>query len=580
MTNPGENSQSAPSSRSGHVIVIALDGATWDLARPWMEAGHLPNLARLVASGASAEMQAELPPSSVPNWPAFMTGKNAARHGCPWWLQRDAGGRLDRVPIDSHSVQGDTLWSYASAHGKKVIVQNVPVTYPVEPVNGVLISGLLTPRTAGDFVYPPELKPQLDAAVGGYQIYPQGGYAHGREQAYLEALLANIRLHAQAADWLLRNHDWDFFMLVLGPTDEGAHKYWHYMDPAHHLYRPEEATRFGDSIRQMYTAADEAIGLLSAHAAEGDTVIVMSDHGFGPVERFFLPNNWLMQHGYLRLKSSGVSALKRLLFKLGFTPRNVYPLGKQALSLLRGGDTLRQRLDPARQGQSPLRKIFLSDEDIDWTHTRAFATGFLCSQIYLNLRGREPQGVVPQSEYHALRERLVSELAALPNPEYGRDDPAPTGKPHYARVYRREELYTGPLLENMPDLLCLPADFRTVDSGIDFRSNKLFETDSALTGTHRVQGIFVARGPGMRCGEAIPPIRIYDLAPTILHRLGLPVPDDMDGRVIEAALAPGELAAHPVRFGPAGNRRRAGNGATSEDDATVIERLRDLGYLS
>lgn len=559
---------------AGRVMVIALDGATWDLARPWMEAGHMPHLKQLVSEGVFANMQAELPPSSVPNWPAFMTGKNAGKHGCVWWLKRDSAGHLDRIPIDSRSVEGDTIWSYLSSLGKRVIVQNVPVTYPVEPVNGVLVSGLLTPRTAQDFVYPPELKAEIDKAVGGYQIYPEGNYARGREQAFLDALLGNIRQHAAAADYLLKTQAWDFFILVLGPTDEGAHKYWHYQDPQHHLYKAEEAAKFGDSIKKMYMAADDAIGQLRQNAGPTDTVMVMSDHGFGPVERFFLPNNWLMQKSLLKLKNSGTTPLKRILFRLGFTPRNVYPIGKQALALLRGSNTLRQRLDPARQGRSPLRKVFLSDDDIDWTQTRVYASGFLFSQIYINLRGRDPQGIVAPDEYETLRDQLIAELSQVVNPA--------TGKPHYQAIYKREDLYAGPQLENMSDLVGHPADFRTVDSGMDFRSNQLFETDAAISGTHRIDGIFALTGPGVAgCGQAIRPIRIYDLAPTILYRLGLPVPDDMDGQVIEAAFEPGVLKARPVQIVPARNDRSGGDFEFSEEDAeTVQNRLRDLGYLS
>jgi hypothetical protein len=142
-------------------------------------------------------------------------------------------------------------------------------------------------------------------------------------------------------------------------------------------------------------------------------------------------------------------------------------------------------------------------------------------------------------------------------------------------------LYSGPLVAAQPDLICAPADFRTVDSGMDFRSNKLFETDSALSGTHRVEGIFAMRGPGVKRGAEIPPIRIYDFAPTIIHRLGLPVPNDMDGKVVTAAFEPDELAAHPVELAPALNARLGpGMVFSAEEEETITERLRDLGYLS
>ena len=555
------------------VMVIALDGATWDLAHPWMEAGYMPNLTRLVSDGVSAVMRAELPPSSVPNWPAFMTGKNAGKHGCLWWLGRDATGSLNQVPIDSQSVRGDTIWSYLSSHGKRVIVQNVPVTYPVEPINGVMISGLLTPRSAEDFVYPASLKTNLDTSVGGYQIYPQGGYARGREHAFLNALITNIRQHTKAADFLLRSQVWDFFILVLGPTDEGSHKYWHYLDPDHHLHKPEEATKFGDSIQKLYTAADEAIGALLQHMSENDTLIVMSDHGFGPVEGFFLPNNWLMQQGYLQLKRTAATLFRRTLFRAGFTPRNVFPLGKQILSFLQGSDEIRQRLDPGRQGgKSPIRKVFLSEDDIEWSRTRVMATGFVNSQLFINLRGREPQGIVEISDYEPLRDRLIAELSSVVNPL--------TGKPHYDRIYRREELYSGPLLDSLPDLLCVPADLRIADSGVDFRSTKLFETDLAVSGTHRSEGIFVMVGPGVLRGTEIPPIRIFDLAPTIIHRLGLPVPNDMDGQVITAALEADELSTRQVQLiSPRNFRGGERTFMSDEDEETIKERLSDLGYL-
>jgi len=538
-----------------------------------MAAGHMPQLSKIVAEGVSAGMQAEMPPSSVPNWPAFMTGKNAGKHGCLWWLQRDSRGRIDQAPIDSRTVAGETLWSLLSAHGKRVVVQNVPVTYPVEPVNGVMVSGLLTPRGADDFVYPPELKAELDRAVGGYRIYPQGAYGKGRELTYLEGLIENMRQHARAAEFLLGSRSWDFFLLVLGPTDECAHKYWHYTDPTHESYRSKDAARFGDSLQRVYAAADEVIGQLARHLKPEDTLIVLSDHGFGPLERFFLSNNWLLREGYLRLKRSGATPFKQAFFRLGFTPSRIFPLGKQVLALFPGSGALRQRLDPGRQGgRSPLRKVFLSAEDIDWSRTRAVASGFLCSQIYINLRGREPEGIVDADQYEPLRDRLIAELGSVVDPR--------SGAPHYASICRREDLYQGPLVDRLPDLLCVPADPRTADAGMDFRSHTLFARDIALSGTHRAEGIFAMRGPGIRCGAVTPPVRIFDFAPTILHRLGLPVPDDMDGQVVAIALEPDWLSTHPVEGAPSTASRRGGStGYSEEQEALVVDRLRDLGYL-
>lgn len=558
----------------GRVMVIGLDGATWDLIHPWIGRGLLPNLARLVSNGVSANMLSELPPSSVPNWPAFMTGKNAGNHGCFWWLQRDKSGFQDRLPIDAHAVHGDTIWSYLSANDKKVIIQNVPVTYPVEPVNGVMISGLLTPSNAEDFVYPPSLKPELDKYVGGYHIYPPGAFIHGQEEKFIQGQIANIEQHCTTAEHLIDSHEWDFLMLVLGPTDEAAHKIWHYMDPKHRRYKPNEDQGLQDGLLRIYTAADEAIGALARSLKPEDTLIIMSDHGFGPVDSFFHVNNWLMREGYLKLKRTGTTSLKQALYQVGFTPTRIYPLGKRILSYVRNARALGQRLDPGRQGaKTPLRRIFLTTEDIDWTRTRAFASGFLFAQIFINLQGREPQGIVTPGDYEPLRQELISKLTAVKNPF--------TTQLHYADVKRREVLYHGPYIETIPDLLCIPRDLVSADSGMGFRSNKLFDRDTSLSGTHREQGIFIISGPGVRHGEQISPIRIFDLAPTIYYRLQLPVPNDLDGKVISSAFDNGDKIEGNIRYIAAQASRKddVTSLSTAEEDS-IKKRLQDLGYLN
>jgi predicted AlkP superfamily phosphohydrolase/phosphomutase len=156
-----------------------------------------------------------------------------------------------------------------------------------------------------------------------------------------------------------------------------------------------------------------------------------------------------------------------------------------------------------------------------------------------------------------------------------------TGNAHYARIYRKEEIYTGPQLANMPDLLCVPADLRTADAGVDFRGRGLFVPDLAISGTHRVEGIFLMRGPGIGGGVQIPPVRIFDIAPTILYRLGLPIPDDMDGNVITAGIVDDDLSLGRLQYTTASaSRPEREPGYSEEDEQAVRERLRDLGYLS
>ena len=552
------------------VLIIGLDGATFDLIRPWVAGGRLPTFQRLMKESAWGKLKVELPPGTVPNWPSFATGKNPGKHGLIWWVKRDPDTN-DFSVISSADLRGQTLWDIAAQHGLRVGMVNVPVTYPPHPVNGFLISGLLTPPTATNFTYPEDLRAELEANVGEYRVFPKELYKKGNEAAYLEDLHRTLEGRLQATRYLLQNKPWDLFAVVFGATDWAMHAFWKYHDPEHPRHNPAEAELYSHAIQSIYEHVDQVLASLLDLADENTSVIIMSDHGAGPGVAKAQINNWLLKIGLLKLKRSPISRFKHLMFRLGFTQENVYPWAAR-LGLL--NVKVKRTLDPRRKGKkSLLRRIFLSYNDVDWSRTKAFTVGGM-GQIYINVKGRNRLGcVAPGAEYDRVCDTIAKQIKEIIIPR--------TGQPFVQRVYHRDELYRGEHSDTMPDLVLLPSDMRYLDSGVEFASNQMFSELDVNSGAHRTNGVFMLWGPYARSGRELQGISIRDIAPTALHLLGLPVPDDIDGRVAVQALSEEYMARHPVQIaaagGPAGGRQ--GGDESEADEAQIRERLTSLGYL-
>jgi predicted AlkP superfamily phosphohydrolase/phosphomutase len=561
-----------PQRSEQRVLVIGLDGATLDLIRPWAAEGKLPAMRRLMQLSAWGELQAELPPSSVPNWPSFATGKNPGKHGVVWWATAGDDPSQTRL-VDRRAIKGRTLWEIAGDSGKQVVIINVPVTYPPQRVNGAMVTGLLTPISATDYTYPLELKEELDAEVGGYRVTHTATHYPGGEEEFLGDLLDVLNRRVRAAQYLMRTRPWDLFIAVLSITDVAIHKFWKDLDPQHPSHARRSADRLGDAILRAYQSADRAVDMLMAEAGEQTYTIIMSDHGAGGFYEAFFTNNWLMDEGLLRVRRRAPSQVRYWLFRLGLTINNIYPLANAIIGRI-GGRRLRSSLRPRGQGSGLLGRLFLSERDIDWSRTKAHASGAF-GQIRINLRGRDPEGtVVRGDEYEKLRDDIIARLQKVTVPS--------TGAPYLAIGYRKEELFHGPELDGLPDLLCVPRDERYVDMGLGFASNKWFDKVSIVSGTHRHKGILFLRGPDVRADIELQGARIVDLAPTILYLLGLPVPDDMDGRVLAEALRQERLDAQPIESVPAADVSTGPpeNELNEQQEEEIKDRLRALGYLS
>lgn len=547
------------------VLVIGLDGATGDVLNPMLRGGQLPNLKQLLDRSARGVIQSSIPPVTAAAWTCFSTGKNPGKHGLVDFIYFPGHGY--RVTIaNSTTRKAATIWNLLSERGMRVGVVSVPMTYPPEQVNGVMVTDMMTPNSSVQYTYPPELKQELLDKVGPFVITPGEGENPSEPLTYLDKVRADVKASAAYALYLLDKEPYDFFMYVFGIVDILQHQFWYLLEAdAGTLDDRDRAIR--NRVLGIFAEVDEGVGEMVRRADENTTIVLMSDHGFGPLKGFMHVNNFLLDRGYLVLKRGGLSALKRALFRAGVTPQNVH-LTLKTLKL-----DLRRKFNRGR-AYGTLRRFFLSFDDVDWTRTRAFALGHI-GQIYINLQGRQPSGVVaPGAEYEALRDRLRSELVALKHPT--------TGEPLIARVLNREEIYHGDLLDNTPDLLLLPADFKYVAFGeSEFASNRLVGPTLGHTGHHRLEGIGALIGPNVQVGAALGDASLVDLAPTILYALGLPIPPDMDGRVLSEAFTPEFVQQAAPNYDTAAAVRTDYGGTYSDDEEEqVIQRLADLGYVS
>jgi predicted AlkP superfamily phosphohydrolase/phosphomutase len=548
-------------------LVIGLDGASLDLIRKFAADGYLPNLAGLMDRGVYGPLRSTFPPMSPSAWTSFMTGKNPGKHGIFDFTQRLTG--TYRTHVTSRSQEA-TLWGLLSSYNRRVAVFNVPQTYPVEPVNGIMVTGLGTPQ-GRSFTYPVELG--HDLLRKGYKIDADVHFQLGRESEFLRRSIDVVKQDLALILPLLRSMEWDFGMVVLRMTDEIPHFFWKYMDRTHPAY--EDRPEYADAILQCYREADRCVGDLLANAGKA-TIIVMSDHGFGPLYRDVYLNEWLRRTGFLTLRSQlGVSARTwHLMQKIGFTRTNIgRSLSRLGLSKLRGA--LRSALGEKAALIPNDQRQHLSDL-VDWSRTRAYSMGYI-GQVFVNLAGREPHGIVQSgAEYEKVLLELTEVLLSMPDP----DD----GQPIVDRVLRRSEIYAGPHLYDAADLYLVMRDFSyiTRESYDWSASGKYVVPPPTLEcAAHRLDGVLILAGENVSGhGIELTGACIIDLAPTILHLLALPVPSDMDGRVLAEWLDSG--AAHrpsAIDFQEVDYQAGKPANLSAEDEADLLDRLKKLGYV-
>lgn len=549
---------------SYRVWVIGLDGATFDLIKPWVEAGLLPTFKRLLETGSWGDVCSTIPPITGPAWISFMTGTNPGKHGVFDFTYRKPG-TYDFPPVTGDNRQQPTLWRILSDAGKRVLVLNVPMTFPPEPVNGLLVSGM--PATSL-ITYPEELATQIKEKIPFYVVYPDPGTAYSDQgiNKFLDDLDKSIRGGIQLWDEMVSREKWDFAMILFNATDVVQHAMWKFMSPAHPQYNPEKAKKYGSAILDVYQRFDTALNDIMSKMDSQTLLWVMSDHGFGPFHQFIHVNTWLIKTGLMKLKTKPLTRLKYLLFRMGFSPMPVYNL---LMSIGLG----KFKREVVRGRSQKLRYVFLSFDDVDWDHTVAYSLGNI-GQIRVNLRGREPKGCVePGAEYDRVVKDIKERLSRLQDPK--------TGELVVESIYQNSEIYSGSAVHDSPDILFLPRRLEYFGFGeYEFGDHRVIvPVERGISGTHRMNGIGIAWGSAVQSGK-LKDARLEDLAPTILHLMGMKIPAHMDGRPLVEILKEGNGLQAP-EIGPAIENITGNSGGLSDDEAQAIrQRLKDLGYVA
>ena len=558
------------------VVILGLDGATFSIAMPWIKEGKLPVLAKLMKEGSWGNLKSTVPYNSAVAWSTFITGKNPGKHGIFDFRYRSSGS-YDMGFVNSFRRKGKSLWRLINDVGKEVIVFNVPVTYPPEEVKGCLISGLTAPEVNEKIFYPPSLFKEVVSNAGMFTIKPfaRDNIRLNRFDKIFKEMESVVDKHFKVASYLFDNKNWDFFCMVFGTTDHVQHFFWQHMDKTHPFYNPAQGAIYGDCIFKIYKKLDAMVGALIEKLDDQSTVFIISDHGAGANgNKVFYLNNWLAQEGFLAYKGNSGTKKNRagLLKKVIFLAKKYIP--RKYKNKLRGIPWLRSKVE-----------TIYWNPNIDWTRTKAFSYDEF-GLIWINLEGREEGGIVKSGkEYEDVRSKIIEKALNFQDPE--------SGEKIFSAALRKEEIYSGEELLLAPDIILVQKE---VQYAYPYRISSLSKAKLPIetvtieatrnnpiqTASHRMDGILIMKGPSVQNGRHITNAGIIDIAPTVLYLMGIPVPEDMDGKVIQEAVVPSYLNSHPISHSSVDKSANVASRQavySKEEEKQIEESLRALGYI-
>ena len=455
------------------VMIIGLDCFEPSLAfERWRD--KLPNLSALMDRGTFGKLESTIPAITVPAWMSMMTSRSPGAMGFYGFRNRKNYSYDDLFFANSTAVTLPTVWQILSKKRKKVIVLGVPQTYPPKPVNGNLVGCFLTPSIETDYTYPSELKDEIRDNIGEY-ILDVKDFRTDDKNKLVKQIYQMTDVRFQTAEYLIKHKPWDFFMMVdMGP-DRLHHGMWKYHDKNHVNYPGE--TEHKNCIRDFYIFLDNKIGgLLKKIDLDKTAVFVVSDHGAKSMEGGFCFNDWLLKEGYLKLKL------------------------------------------PVTEPKQ------ITNDDIDWKNTKVWGYGGYYGRLFINVKGRETEGLVPQNEYENFRSELKKKLESISDHK---------GKPMGNIAFKPDEVYSE-VNGIAPDLIVYFGDLRWRSIGtVGNESLYTFENDTGPDDANHAQhGLYISSVPGSITSEANSERHITDIAPTILNLLNVRIPPEMEGRSI------------------------------------------------
>jgi len=486
------------------IFVLGLDGVTYDLLNPMLNHGHLPNLARVISEGVSKTLISTIPAVTPPSWTSMLTGVNPGKHGIFDFFHKDG---YTAYPVTKYKG-GSPLWRTLTQHGRKGIFLNIPCCYPPDKLNGIFTSGLLSPGEGANFVYPDNFKNRLFELAPDYKIDAVGNLGEINKEKAVSHISSITQSHIRIAKHLLeKTKDWGLFFMVLAGPDRLQHFYF------------QDILSHDPYLLNYYNEIDQFLGYILDHVIDEETYLfVVSDHGFMQLHRRIYINSLLHELGFLSLKKRFVQrnyvrfkeATKRFAFQ---NKKN--PLISRIIHLGRGIDKMANN----KHLLGGISGAFLSPDDVNWDKTRAFSVYADHGAVFLNIAGREPEGKVALYDKDKTINQLVKALQDVRDPL--------DGKEIFKKVVISMELYSGEFAKEAPDIILVP------NKGYGFTSkigNQPFGLSTVAD--HEEEGILILYGDSIERDLNSYQPRVEDIAPTILHLLKIPIPEDYDGKVL------------------------------------------------
>lgn len=451
------------------VLVVGLDCATSEIVFDRRE--ELPVLKGLIENGVHGKLRSSDPPITIPAWMVMCTGKDPGKLGLYGFRHRKNYSYKDIWIANSQSIREKTVWDILGEAGGQSCLVSVPPSYPPKPVAGNLISCFITPGNEKDYTYPTELRVELEKKFGPYMFDVE--FRTDEKDELIEQVYKMTEKRFEVMNYLITQKPWDFFMFVEIGVDRMHHAFWKYMDPEHHLY--VKGNPYENAIINYYKKLDSLIGDLLSNVDQNTTILVVSDHGAKRMKGAFCINEWLIEQGDLVVN------------------------------------------------QMPASQISLEKVAVDWSRTKIWGWGGYYARIFLNVEGREAQGVIKIEDYKKERDALIERILAIKGPN---------GETWNTRIIKPQK-YFQELKGDYPDLMIYFDDLYWRSAGTLGHGTKyLLENDTGPDdAVHAQEGIFILYDPQKKAAVG-KDASILDIAPTILHEFGLAVPADMKGHII------------------------------------------------
>ncbi len=529
-----------------NTVLIGLDGATFSSLDPLMEEGHMPFLKNFIDRGFRAKLLSTPNPLTPPAWVSMVTGRSPGHHGIydfVRWEERE--GAVYFTLNNSSDILCETIWSIVSRQGLKVTHLNFTTMAPPKPINGMVIPSMVQWRHIKKNVYPKKVLDILKAipdfnhknwcsTYGDVVEIMQERALHPEDQK--DWVTQNIKRDYQ---WfnilrqLMKNEPADLTAIVFDGVDKLQHLCWRFLDPnCMPTTWLDWERRMRDYVLDYFRNLDTYIRDIVELAGDQANVFIASDHGFGPTSYLFHVNVLLKKLGYLEWKEQQHNKMRVVSHEVSFV-------------------------------------------SLDWTKTSAYVGTPASNGVCIRALGEPGQNRMTRSEYLALRERLIQQLLDFRDPF--------TGEQIITQILTREEAFPGPAMEKAPDLVLTLSDHSFVSVA---NEEPIVLQRPVVNGTHRPEGVFIAGGPMIRSGEVWEQCSILDVAPTLLYSLGLPVPNEFEGRVTKEAIRPDYLKSHPVLIGKGGDAgttlapsEHSESPYTDDEEKEILSQLRALGYI-